>query len=327
MRAAWYLETGPAEVLQVGEVPTPEPDVGQVQVRVHAHGVNPTDWKRRAGQRGAAITERMIPGYDGAGVIAAVGRGVSDARVGERVWVWEGFHQQSSGTAAEFICVDQTRAIALPDSVSFDEGACLGVPALTACHSLMMAGPLLGEAVIVTGAAGVVCNYAVQLAKVMGARVLALVRGEPEKEEDAHRAGADSVIHADRDDFLKSALDFTDGRGARCVIDVDLGAHLHIASRITAVNGTIASFGTASNPKPTLDWTAFMHRNIHLCGVGIFSVPESRKMEAAAFVQACLVAGNLWHRIDSRWPLDAIANAHRRQEMGRPRGKVIVNIQ
>jgi NADPH:quinone reductase-like Zn-dependent oxidoreductase len=108
---------------------------------------------------------------------------------------------------------------------------------------------------------------------------------------------------------------------------LDYVRHLEfIASRITAVNGTIASFGTACNPKPILDWTAFMHRNIHLCGVGIFSVPESRKMEAAAFVQACLVAGNLWHRIDSRWPLDAIANAHRRQEMGRPRGKVIVNI-
>ncbi|MFZ9490942.1 MAG: zinc-binding dehydrogenase, partial [Burkholderiaceae bacterium] len=92
------------------------------------------------------------------------------------------------------------------------------------------------------------------------------------------------------------------------------------------VNGTIASFGTASNPAPTLDWAAFMHRNIRLCGVGIFSVPESRKLEAAAFVQSCLAAGQLWHRIDSRWPLDEIAKAHQHQETGHPRGKVIVSI-
>ncbi|NBP38515.1 MAG: NADPH:quinone reductase [Betaproteobacteria bacterium] len=326
MKAAWYLDIGPAEVLQVGEMPKPDPKAGQVQVRIHAHGVNPTDWKRRAGQRGGAPTERMIPGYDGAGVIAALGDGVSTARLGERVWVWEGFHQQPHGTAAEFVCVDQSRAIALPTSLSFEEGACLGVPALTACHSLMLAGPLDGEAVIVTGAAGVVCNYAVQLAKVMGARVLALVRGDADKEEDAYRAGADQVINADRDDFLKAALSFTDGQGARCLVDVDLGAHLHIASRITAINGTIASFGSASNPKPEIDWAPFMHRNIHLCGVGIFSVPESRKLEAAAFVQRCLQAGQLWHRIDSRWPLEGIADAHRRQESGRPRGKVIVQI-
>ncbi|HAB48759.1 MAG TPA: hypothetical protein DCE31_11720 [Lautropia sp.] len=101
---------------------------------------------------------------------------------------------------------------------------------------------------------------------------------------------------------------------------------MHIASRITAINGTIASFGSASNPKPEIDWAPFMHRNIHLCGVGIFSVPESRKLEAAAFVQRCLQAGQLWHRIDSRWPLEGIADAHRRQESGRPRGKVIVQI-
>ena len=326
MKAAWYLETGSVDVLQVGEVPRPDPMPGQVLVRLKSHGVNPTDWKRRAGQRGPAPTQRMIPGYDGAGVIAALGQGVDPARLGERVWVWEAFHQQAGGTAAEFVCVDQSRAVTLPDEVDFDVGACLGVPALTACHSLMLAGPLAGEAVIVTGAAGVVCNYAVQLAKIMGASVLAVVRGETEKEEDAQRAGADLVINSEKDNFLKAALDFTHGRGARCVIDVDLGAHLHIAPRITAVNGTIASFGTASNPAPTLDWVAFMHRNIRLCGVGIFSVPESRKLEAAAFVQSCLAAGQLWHRIDSRWPLDEIAKAHQHQETGRPRGKVIVSI-
>ena len=326
MQAAWYCETGSADVITVGDAPAPIPLEDQVQVRLHAHGVNPTDWKRRAGQRGGVAFDRVIPGYDGAGVICAVGEGVDASRVGERVWVWEGAHNQSSGTAAQRVCVPATRAMPLPDEVSFEEGACLGVPALTACHSLMLAAPLQGETVVVTGAAGVVCNYAVQLAKTMGAKVIAVVRGEAQKEQDALRAGADTVVNTDRDDLLKAVLDSTDGQGARLLIDVDLGAHLHQAARMVAINGTIASFGTASNPKPLLDWTPFMHRNIHLCGVGIFSVPEATKLAAAAWVQQCLEAGQLWHRIDSRWPLEQFADAHRRQETGRPRGKVIVTI-
>ncbi len=326
MQAAWYRQTGGTEVLNVSELPKPEPAQGQVLVRLIAHGVNPTDCKRRAGLRGERSHQLKIPGYDGAGIIEAVGDHVDPARTGEAVWVWEGFHNQWFGTAAEFICVDQSRAMPLPASSSFAHGACLGVPALTACHALMLAGPLADESVIVTGAAGVVCNYAVQMAKIMGARVLAVVRGESAKQDDAIQAGADQVINTDRDSLLEAALDFTKGRGARCLIDVDLGAHLAIASRITAVNGTISSFGTASNPKPTLDWTPMMQRNIRLCGIGIFSVPELRKIEALRFVQTCLERDALWHRIDSRWPLTAMALAHERQEQGRPRGKVIVTI-
>ena len=326
MRAAWYSETGPANVITVGDVPTPQPQAWQVQVRLHAHGVNPTDWKRRAGQRGGVAFDRQIPGYDGAGVICAVGYGVNPQRVGERVWVWEGAQNKWDGTAAEFVCVDTSRAMPLPEAVTFDQGACLGVPALTACHSLMLAGPLEGETVVVTGAAGVVCNYAVQLAKAMGAKVLAVVRGDNTKAADAARAGADLVVNTDSTPLREAVLDFTQGHGAKSFIDVDLGAHLHDAARMVAVNGTIASFGTASNPKPVLDWTPFMHRNIHLCGVGIFSVPESRKLAAAAFVQQCLEQGQLWHRIDSHWPLAQFALAHQHQELGKPRGKVIVDL-
>lgn len=324
MRAAYYTETGGPEVLEIGEVDDPVPGRGDVVVRVHAHGVNPTDWKRRAGQRGPLTVPRVIPGYDAAGTIVAVGGGVDADRLGERVWVWEAAHQKWDGAAAELVRVPSSRAMHLPPEVGYAEGAALGVPAITACHSLMLAGALDGETVIVTGAAGAVCNYAVQLAKAMGATVIGTVRGEAAKEEDARRAGADHIVNTDRDDLRKSVLDLTGGAGARCMIDVDLGAHLDIAWRIVAQNGTIASFGSASNPAPVLDWPKFMYRNIAIRGVAIFEVPEAAKQRAAAFVQECLGKGRLWHRIDATWPLTEIAGAHRHQEHGRPRGKIIV---
>ena len=324
MKAAFYTETGGPEVIRTGEVDDPRPGHGEVLVRVHASGVNPTDWKRRAGSRGALPYSRIIPGYDAAGVVQSVGDGVDPSRTGSRVWVWEGAHGKWDGTTAEFVRVPASRAMPLPDKVSFEEGACLGVPAITACHSLLLAGLLRGEAVIVTGAAGAVCNYAVQLARAMGARVMGVVRGAEDREEDARRAGADLVVNTDREDFRKAALDFTGGAGARCMVDVDLGAHLDFAWRITAQNGTISSFGSASNPAPVLDWPKFMYRNIAIRGVAIFEVPEAAKLAAARFVQKCLEDGRLWHRVDRSFPLDDTAKAHRHQETGRPRGKVIV---
>ena len=326
MQAAWYEALGSADVIRVGELPTPQPQAGQVRVRLHAHGVNPTDWKRREGQRGQMPFPRVIPGYDGAGVVDATGPGVAPALIGRRVWVWEGAHNKWDGTAAEFTCVDASRAMPLPDHSSFEEGACMGVPTMTACHALMLSEPQAGDWVLITGAAGVVCNYAVQLAKRMGLQVIAVVRGEAEKEQDAARAGADLVLNSDRDDIADAVLSATAGRGVRCMVDVDLGAHLGFAARIVAVNGTVASFGTASNPKPVLDWTPFMNRNIRLCGVGIFSVPEARKQTVVRFVQDALLAGHLWHRVDRRFALAQFADAHRHQASGRPRGKIIVTM-
>lgn len=324
MKAAIYREAGGPEVLHVEEVTDPRPASGEVLVRVHAHGVNPTDWKRRAGGRGPLKLPEIIPGYDAGGVIVAVGEDVDATRVGERVWVWEGAHLKWDGTAAELVRVPASRAMPLPEGVSFAEGAALGVPAMTACHALMLAGDLADETVIVTGAAGAVCNYAVQLAKAMGATVIAVVRGEAQKDDDAARAGADHVLNTDRDDVRKRALEITDGKGAKCMVDVDLGAHLDFAWRILAQNGTIASFGSATNLTPTLDWPKFMYRNIAIRGVAIFEVPEDAKLRAAGFVQECLEAGKLWHRIDRTFPLAEMAAAHRHQEQGRPRGKVIV---
>jgi NADPH:quinone reductase-like Zn-dependent oxidoreductase len=161
----------------------------------------------------------------------------------------------------------------------------------------------------------------------MGLRVIAVVRGsDPQKVADAQRAGAEVVLNSDRDDVTSAVLAHTEGQGVRGMVDVDLGAHLGFAARIVAVNGCIASFGTASNPRPVLDWTPFMNRNIRVCGVGIFSVPEAHKLAIVHHVQSALQAQQLWHRVDRRFALDDFAEAHRHQAHGHPHGKIIVTL-
>jgi NADPH2:quinone reductase len=327
MKAAWYEATGAArDVFRIGIVDDVVAGPGEVVVRVHVHGVNPTDCKRRSGQRAKLPFPLVIPGYDAAGVIESVGEWVDPGRVGQRVWAWECAHGKWDGAAAERVRVPTSRAMPLPATASFDDGASLGVPALTACHALMLGGSLDGETVVVTGAAGAVCNYAVQLAKRMGATVIGVVRGEDDKAEDARRAGADHVINMNSQSLKEAVLDLTGGHGVRTMIDVDLGAHLDFAWRIVAQNGTISSFGSATNQKPVLDWSKYMYRNIKFCGVAIFEVPEAAKQRAAAFVQESLEANVLWHRCDSRHPISEIASAHERQETGRPRGKILVDL-
>ena len=326
MRAAWYERAGAAhEVLQIGALPLPEPAVGEVRIRVACSGVNPTDIKRRGGARGALPFGRITPGFDAAGVIDAVGGGVDAARIGQRVWVWEAALGTPLGSAAEFTCVPQSRAMALPASAGFDEGAALGVPAITACHGLLLGGELAGETVVVTGGAGAVGNYAIQLAKRMGATVVATARDDA-KADDARRAGADRVVPADTGEIAAAVLEVTGGRGARHMLDVDLGAHLGEAWRWLAENGSIASYGSQREPNPVLPFARFMYRNLSLHGIAIFEVPEASRLRAAAFVQQAFEDGALWHRFDRRYPLEQIADAHVRQESGAARGKILIDL-
>ena len=326
MRAAVYEAPGPAaDVLRVTEFDAPAPAPGEVRGRVLRHGVNPTDVKRRAGARGALPFPRVIPGYDAAGQIEAAGEGVDRARLGERVWVWEAAHRRWDGAAAELTCVPASRAMALPESSSWEQGAALGVPAITAAHSLRLARPLGGDWVLVIGGAGAVGAAATALARHMGARVIATVR-DRERIVDAEAAGAEAVIAPDLDEIENAVKEMTGGAGVRCMVDLDLGAHLARSWRWVARNGTIASFGSASHPTPALDWAKFMYRNIALRGVTVFEIPETEKLAAAAMVQDAAEAGRLKPVIDGPLPLSRIAEAHERQETGRPRGTICVDL-
>src|SRR5438128_7452053 len=196
MRAAFYTEQGQArEVLRVGEQPTPEPGPGEVRVRLRTSGVNPSDWKSRRGGSGRKLAAPLvIPHSDGAGDIDAVGAGVAASRIGERVWIWNGQWKRAFGTAAQYIALPSAQAVPLPQNTDYAAGACLGIPALTALQAVRLAQPQRESVVLVSGGAGAVGHYAVQLAKAREARVLATVSGEA-KAAHARKAGADTVIN------------------------------------------------------------------------------------------------------------------------------------
>ena len=325
MRAAWYEKTGPAaEVLQVGEMPVPEPGPGEVRVRVVASGLNPTDVKTRAGSRPMAFP-RVVPHQDGAGVIDKVGPGVPAARVGERVWMFIVQWQRPWGTAAEFTVVPATLAVTLPRNTSFAEGACLGIPGVTAHRCLFADGPVAGQTVLVTGGAGAVGHYAVQLAKWGGATVIATVSSR-EKGARASAAGADHTVNYRTGNPAAEILDLTGGAGVDRIVDVDFGANLAVSLRVIKANGTIAAYASMGDAEPTLPFYALMTKNVTLRPVLLYTMPERAKGEAADDIVRLVEAGRLQHQIGVRFPLARIVDAHHAQESGQVIGNIVVDV-
>src|ERR1700761_3876690 len=210
MKAVWYEQCGPAaEVLSYGEQPTPVAGPGEVRVRLEASGCDPADAGRRAGNYRGLEFPLIIPNSDGAGIIDQVGDGVTRLHIGQRVWLFNGQRNgRALGTAAEYIALAEHLVTPLPDQVSFAQGATLGIPCMTAWCSLFIDGPITGQTVLVTGGAGAVGHYAVQLAKWGGARVIATVSSAA-KAEQARLAGADLIVNYRTDDVVGQAMAFT----------------------------------------------------------------------------------------------------------------------
>src|SRR5262245_15059481 len=213
MRAAYYEKNGPArDVLAVAEVDTPQPGPGEVRVKLKVSGVNPSDVKSREGRTRKIAFPRVIPHSDGAGEIEMVGDGVPARRLGERVWIWNAQWKRPFGTCAEYVVLPAAMAVPLPAHISFDAGACLGIPAMTACHAVAVAAVGKGSTVLVTGGAGGVGHYAIQFAKALGATVLTTVSSEA-KAKIAHEAGADHVIDYKRDNVGERVMALTNKAG------------------------------------------------------------------------------------------------------------------
>jgi NADPH2:quinone reductase len=319
MKAALYRDMGQAaKVFEVEEVDRPEPGPGEVLVRVHASGVNPTDYKARSGAVPRPIDQFQVPHQDGAGVIEAVGAGVDQARIGERVWLWLTAVGSCWGTAAEWTVLPARQAVALPDGASFELGASLGVPAMTAHVCLFADGPVNGQTVLVAGGAGAVGHYAIELAKRAGAGVIATVSG-PEKAALAEQAGADLVVNyrsPDAADQIK-ALGPVDR-----VVEVALGANLELDLAVTRPHGTVVSYA-AEPVNPELPVRACMTANLTLRFVLLYGVPMTALDQAAADITAALAAGELTGLPVHTFPLAEIATAHEAAEGGAV-GKVIV---
>jgi len=323
MRAAWYTRNGPApEVLELGDLPDPAPDSGEVRVRLRASAVNPSDVKARAGGR-KVQWDRIIPDSDGAGVVDAVGPGVNPARIGQRVWVYNAQWERPYGTSAQRVVLPSRLAVPLADSLSFEQGACLGIPVMTAHRCLFADGSIAGKNVLVTGGAGVVAHYAIQLAKWAGAWVATTV-SSPAKAAHARDAGADLVIDYRVENVverIRSAVG-----GVDHIVEVDFGKNLPVTAQILRPYGVVAAYASMGEPKPVLSWYDFFRLNPVIRPVLVYNMPDEAKAQAHADIAHWIVATQPIFAIAERYPLGRIVEAHLAVERGVKIGHVVLNI-
>ncbi|MEZ5913132.1 MAG: NADPH:quinone reductase [Paracoccaceae bacterium] len=309
MRAAAYSRTGPAaEVLELLDLPRPEPGPGEVLVRVAVSGVNPSDAKTRAGARGALAFARVIPHSDGAGRIVATGDGVDPARVGERVWLWNAAWGRAFGTCADYVALPEAQAVPLPDAAGYDDGACLGIPAQTAHRCLFAEGPVAGLDVLVTGGAGSVGAYAIQMAKLAGARVITTV-SSAEKAAHARAMGADCVIDYRAGDAAAAILDATGGQGVDRIVEVEFGGNLPQTRAVLKENGAIAAYGSMAVPEPVLPFYPMMFAGQSLRMVLVYTLPAAARRAAIADIGGWLATGALGHPVAARYAIADVAAA------------------
>jgi|CXWK01.1.fsa_nt_gi NADPH2:quinone reductase len=324
MKAAWYEKQGPArDVLVVGRMADPRPQSGQLRIRVAASGINPGDVKKRQDAFGYGMPfPRIIPHSDGAGTVDAVGEGVSPAWLGRRVWCYGAQTYRPFGTAAEYTVVPHHQVSPLPDNVPLEQGACLGIPAITAHRAVHVAGPINGRVVLVQGGAGAVGVCAVQLAKQAGARVIATCRAEGDMRV-ASRAGADEVVVAD--ERAVERIRALAPEGVHHIVEVALDANVETDVAVLAQGGSITTYA-ANTFTPHIPFWPLVFGNVRLFFVGSDDVPVEAKVEAAKAVNQALASGWAGFEIAARFALDDIAQAHEFMERPTKPGRVIVVI-
>jgi len=336
MKAIVYTRPGGPEVLELVERPVPEPGAGEVRVKVHVSGVNPTDWKSR-GRAASGPGVPQVPNQDGAGVIDAVGSDVDPKRVGERVWLWEAAWQRTEGTAQEYVTLPEHQAVALPEHASFELGASLGIPALTAHRALTVAdggpdrlgpGTLDGKNVLVAGGAGAVGNAAIQLARWSGASVVATV-SSPAKAALARAAGADHVVDYRAQDAAAAIRDLVPG-GVDIVVEVAPAVNAELDLAVLAQDGVVAFYANNGGDRIVLPAWALMAPNFRWQGILVYTVSATAKQYAVEDVAAAVEQGAWRVGEEAGLPLhlfslDETADAHRAVEQNAV-GKVLVQI-
>jgi len=327
MRAAWFDSFGAAkDVLNVGEKETPVAGAGEVLVRLATSGVNPSDVKKRAGSFPDLLEDGfVIPNSDGAGIIEAVGDGVDASRVGERVWIYQAQYGRRFGTAAEYVAIDARRAPKLPDAASFEIGACLGIPAMTAHRCVFADGDVANQTILVTGGAGRVGHYAVQWASQAGATVIATASNDEDR-ASCLSAGAHQVVNHRSDDIVAEIMAVTDGQLIDRIVDVEFGGNLPTSVEVLRIGGTIATYASTNVPEPTLPFFQMMYKDITIRCVIVYAMPETAKEHAIADIDAALSANALQHRIAHTLPLDRIVESNELVEQGSIRGAVVLSI-
>ena len=324
MRAAYYEKNGSArEVLRLGDVDTPHAGPGEVRVKLATSGVNPSDVKSRQGLTRKIAYPRVIPQSDGAGTINEVGDGVPKSRIGERVWVWNGQWKRAFGTAAEFIVLPAAQAVKLPNKTSFEAGACLGIPAMTAHHAVALAGVEKGTALLVSGGAGAVSQYAIEFAKMRGATVITTV-SSAEKTAVAREAGADHTINYKSENVGERVMQITGKRGVDAVIELDLSANAKLIPAVLRPKGSVIIYGTG--PEATIPAAFCLTNTIRLQFFLVYELDAAERERTVAAITSALEQGKLINRIATpTYPLADLSAAHEAVERGSI-GNVIVTI-
>jgi NADPH:quinone reductase len=324
MRAAFYEKNGPArEVLRVGEIETPQAGPGEVRVKLATAGVNPSDVKARQGSRKIAWPQ-LVPQSDGAGIIDQTGTGIAKSRVGERVWVWNGQWKRPFGTAAEYIALPAAMAVKLPDQITFEAGACLGIPAMTAYHAIALSNAAGGSSLLIAGGAGAVSQYAIQFAKLQGAKVLTTV-SSPEKAKAALEAGADHTIDYKRDNVGERVMELTGKRGVDAVIEMDIAGNSKLLPAVLRPKGSVIIYGTAS-AEATLPASFCLVNSIQLQFFLVYELDEAERSRTIAAITRALEQGKLINRVAKpTYALADIVAAHEAVEKGTI-GNVVVTI-
>lgn len=330
MKAIYFEAFGePEDTLILGDKPIGEPGPGEVRVKIATSGVNPSDVKKRRGSFPNLLDEGyIIPHSDGAGVIEAVGEGVNPSRLGEKVWLYQAQYGRRFGTAAEQVVIEESRAPALPDGISFEVGAIYGIPVMTAHRCVFAEGDPKGKIILITGGAGRVGHYAIQWASRAGATVVATA-SNPTDEAACREAGAAHVVNHRKAGWSADVLKATDSRKVDQVVEVEFGANLGDVLDCIGIGGAICTYSSAQDMSPTLPFYRMMFMDLTVRMIIVYAMPEDAKTQAIEDIARVETdpEGGLIHRIAETHPLTACAAAHAAVEAGDRRGAVIVNVQ
>jgi len=324
MKAAWYEKQGPPrEVLIVGEMPDPIPGPGELRIRIAASGINPGDTKKRGDAFGVGMPyPRIIPHGDGAGKVDRVGDGISSDWIGKSVWCYGAQSYRPFGTAAEFTVVPAAQAVPLTANVTPEQGACLGIPGITAHRAVHVAGSVNGRTVLVQGVTGSVGLCAVQLARQAGAHVIGTIR-TPAEEQAAKQAGAHEVFL--NDEGLSSKVKALAPEGTDHIVEVAFGANIERDVELLKMGGSIATYATNA-AAPTIPFWPMVFKNIRLFFLGSDDFPPEAKAAATRDINAALEGGWSGFAIGERIPLSEIARAHELAEHPLHPGRVVVTL-
>ena len=328
MRAITYSEFGMStDVLKLRELPVPKADKGEVLVSLEYSGSNPSDAKSRAGNR-PGITkpqfEQIVPNSDGSGIITAVGEGVEKTRIGQRVWIWNGQWQRPNGTAAEYITVPSNQAVEMPDDMSFETGACLGIPGLTASYCTLGDGPVKGKTVFVSGGAGAVGHTCIQLAKWSGANVIA--SGSENGFEHIRDAGADHVFDYRDPDLSKKILDICPA-GVDRAIEVEFGENVNLLHKIVRQNGEISLYGGAKNMNPTFPFGPYLFKALKINIALIYILPKQDRDLAIQALHDAHSDGALKMAVGGLFNLEECALSHDATLTPGRKGSVLIKLK